>query len=78
MSLDQHPINAFFKDGILITINTDNRTVSNTTMTNEVAKVMQAFTLSREDYFTIYKFSVEHSFAGDSVKEYLLSFVDSH
>jgi adenosine deaminase len=74
--LSQHPINTFYKEGLLVTINTDNRTVSNTTMSNEVAKVMQQFKLSRDDYFAIYKVSVAHSFACDSVKKHLLSFVE--
>ena len=75
--LSHHPINAFYKDGILITINTDNRTVSNTTMSKEVAKVMEEFTLSRKDYFAIYKISIEQSFACESVKQHLLTFLES-
>lgn len=74
--LSHHPINAFYKDGILITINTDNRTVSNTTMSDEVRKVMQEFKLSRVDYFEIYKVSIAHSFASESVKQHLLTFVE--
>ncbi len=74
--LSSHPIKAFYQDGVLITINTDNRTVSNTTMTDEVRKVMEEFSLSREDYFNIYKVSVEHSFASESVKQHLLQYVE--
>jgi adenosine deaminase len=73
--LSHHPISAFYKDGVLVTINTDNRTVSNTTMTEEVRKVMEEFKLSQSDYFEIYKVSVEHSFASKSVKKHLLRFV---
>ena len=75
--LSHHPINAFYKDGVLVTINTDNRTVSNTTMTEEVRKVMEEFKLSRNDYSEIYKVSIEHSFASESVKKHLLTFVES-
>jgi adenosine deaminase len=75
--LRHHPINAFYKDGVLITINTDNRTVSNTTMSEEVRKVMEEFKLSRNDYFEIYKVSIAHSFACESVKKHLLTFVES-
>ncbi|MCL1056522.1 adenosine deaminase [Shewanella gelidimarina] len=75
-SLSQHPFSEFHKDGVLITINTDNRTVSNTTMTDEVRKVMQEFKLSRKEYFEIYKVSVEHSFASESVKRQLLTLVE--
>jgi adenosine deaminase len=75
--LSQHPIQAFYKDAVLVTINTDNRTVSNTTMTEEVRKVMEEFTLSRKDYFEIYKVSIEHSFACEAVKQHLLTFLES-
>lgn len=71
-SLSAHPIKEFYQDKLAITINTDNRTVSNTTMTDEVRKVMEEFNLSREDYFNIYKVSVAHSFAAESVKQQLL------
>jgi adenosine deaminase len=75
--LSHHPISAFYKDGVLISINTDNRTVSNTTMSEEVRKVMEEFKLSRNDYFEIYKVSIEHSFASESVKKQLFSFAES-
>lgn len=70
--LASHPVKAFHRDGVSITINTDNRTVSNTTMTDEVRKVMEEFELTREEYFDIYKVSVEQSFASDEVKQALL------
>ncbi|WP_281561634.1 adenosine deaminase [Thalassomonas sp. RHCl1] len=73
-ALSDHPVKAFHKDGVLITINTDNRTVSNTTMTDEVRKVVEEFNLSQQEYFDIYKVSVEHSFASEAVKQHLLSF----
>ncbi len=75
-NLSSHPIKEFYQDGVLITINTDNRTVSNTTMTDEVRKVMEEFKLSREDYFNIYKISVAHSFASESVKQHLLQYAE--
>ncbi|ACA85414.1 adenosine deaminase [Shewanella woodyi] len=74
--LSNHPIKAFYQGGVLITINTDNRTVSNTTMTDEVRKVMEEFNLSREDYFAIYRVSVEQSFASDEVKQELLKLAE--
>ncbi|MGF1704048.1 adenosine deaminase [Photobacterium makurazakiensis] len=70
-----HPIKAFYQGGIAVTINTDNRTVSNTTMTNEVRKVMEQFGLTIEDYYQIYKVSVEQSFAANTVKQELLDYL---
>ncbi len=74
--LPSHPFKAFYQDELPVTINTDNRTVSNTTMTAEVEKVMKQFQLSREDYFRIYRTSVASAFASEEVKEHLLKFVD--
>tara|TARA_Y100001956_G_scaffold34060_1_gene33437 strand:+ start:861 stop:1859 length:999 start_codon:yes stop_codon:yes gene_type:complete len=71
-----HPISEFKKDGIIVTINTDNRTVSNTTMTNEVKRVCETFDLTKEDYAEIYKYSVESAFASDEVKQHLMGFVE--
>ncbi len=71
--LCEHPIQDFFLDKLAVTINTDNRTVSNTSMTQEVKKVVEAFDLTEQDYAEIYRISVEQSFASDLVKAELLS-----
>lgn len=73
--LSEHPFKAFFDDNLPTTINTDNRTVSNTTMTDEVRKVMQTFNLTVEDYYKIYRTSVEQAFASPAVKQQLLSHI---
>ncbi|MGF3104582.1 adenosine deaminase [Rossellomorea sp. DUT-2] len=64
-----HPLYDFHRDGIKITINTDNRTVSDTTMTKECELVWGEFAMSEEDYREIYMNSVEACFASDEVKE---------
>lgn len=75
MSYKSHPIKAFYDDQVLVSINTDNRTVSNTTMTKEVEKVMEAFNLTLEDYKTIYRYAVSMSFASNQVKEKLMDYI---
>ena len=70
--LSEHPIQDFYLDKLAVTINTDNRTVSNTTMTAEVKKVVEEFQLTEQDYLKIYQISVDKSFATDEVKEGLL------
>ncbi|MBU2896285.1 adenosine deaminase [Vibrio hepatarius] len=74
-ALSMHPAKAFLKDGVAITINTDNRTVSNTTMTDEIQKVMHEFALTLDDYFTIYSYSVEAAFTSEQIKKHLRSFI---
>ncbi|WP_226035098.1 adenosine deaminase [Aquibacillus saliphilus] len=69
----EHPIYKFHKDGIKVTINTDNRTVSDTTMAKEIQLVNKEFDLSEEDYRQIYLNSVEASFADQETKEWCLA-----
>ncbi|MGJ7913387.1 adenosine deaminase [Neobacillus sp. LXY-1] len=68
-----HPIYKFHKDGIKVTISTDNRTVSNTTMSKEIHLVNKEFNLSEEDYRRIYSNSVEASFADQKTKDWCLA-----
>ncbi|MGF1756205.1 adenosine deaminase [Vibrio makurazakiensis] len=70
--LSLHPFKEFYNDELQVTINTDNRTVSNTTMTKEVQKVMETFKLNLEDYRRIYQMTVGQTFATDEVKQELL------
>ncbi len=75
-SMEEHPINRFLDDGLYVTINTDNRTVSNTTMTREVKRVMETFNYDYNQYKTIYKNSVKRAFTSEETKYKLLSFLD--
>ncbi|WP_097028622.1 adenosine deaminase [Clostridium peptidivorans] len=70
-SFNEHPIYDFHKDGIKVTVNTDNRTVSDTNMTKEFDIVSKEFNISYEDYKQIYYNSVEASFADLETKERL-------
>lgn len=74
-SFHEHPIYDFYMDGIKVTINTDNRTVSNTSMTNECDIVYKEFNISDEDYKQIYLNSVEASFADQETKEMLKKYI---
>lgn len=70
-SFDTHPIYEFLKDGVNVTINTDNRVVSNTDMTNETEIVFNQFNITYDDYIRIYNISVDASFADEKVKKKL-------
>lgn len=74
-SFIEHPIHDFHKDGIRVTINTDNRTVSNTNMTKECEVVLKEFNMSHEDYRKIYFNSIEACFADCKTKEELKSYI---
>lgn len=72
---NDHPMYDFFKDGINVTVNTDNRIVSNTDMTNEIHIAFSKFNITYEDYIEIYKKSVEASFADIKIKNELYSMI---
>lgn len=74
-SYREHPIVMFYKDGIKATLNTDNRTVSNTTLSNEYEVISKEFQINTEDYRTLYNYSVEATFADENTKKWLRSFL---
>lgn len=70
---EEYPLNNFLKNGILATINTDNRTVSSTTIENEFRLITEQFCISEEDLVTLTKNSIEISFANDNIKNELIN-----
>lgn len=70
-----HPIYNYYKDNIKVTLNTDNRTVSNISLNEETDKIINTFNLSLDEYKEIYKNSVEAAFCDDKTKEKLLSYI---
>ncbi len=67
----EHPIYDFYNDEIMITLNTDNRTVSDTTMTKECVQIDRAFDLKKGEYTDIYLNSVEAAFISEDEKQKL-------
>ncbi len=74
--ISEHPIYDFYKDGIKVTMNTDNRTVSNTNMTNEFSAITNEFNMDYEDYKEIYYNSLNVCFADDEIKDKLRKYMD--
>ncbi|MBR1816038.1 MAG: adenosine deaminase [Lachnospiraceae bacterium] len=66
-----YPLNNFIEYGLLATINTDNRTVSGTTMTKEYEFVSEKFNIAKETLMQLYANSIEASFANDDIKNEL-------
>jgi adenosine deaminase len=66
-----YPLKEFMNQGILATINTDNRTVSNTTIHKEIELVRKYCGMSEEDIGKLMKNAIEVSFAADDEKERL-------
>lgn len=68
-SAEEYPFREFLKNGVKISVNTDNRTVTNTTMIKELKFLDTHFGLSAEDAGRLMMNAIETSFAGNSVKE---------
>ncbi len=66
--LENYPLRYFMKRGILVTLNTDNPSVSNTTMRNELTLAKQNFNLSENEIRQLLLNSAEASFADTKTK----------
>ncbi len=67
--IEYHPIYKYYKLGVLTTINTDNRTISNTTLTKEYELLSKTFGLTKEDFKKMNRNSLSASFLTNKEKE---------
>lgn len=67
--LEEYPIREFLDAGLLVTLNTDNRMVSNTTITKEIEFVQKHFGIRDEEIIQMLRNAVEVSFAPEEEKE---------
>ena len=72
-SLDEIPVKKFLELGVKVTINTDDPTVSNTTLLDEY-KLLEKIGLSEEELKTIALNSIDAAFINNEKKEELKSF----
>lgn len=70
--LDSYPLKQFLKEGLLVSVHTDNRTVSGTTMEQEEKLVKERLRISDETWFQCTKNAIRTAFAGDEIKEELM------
>ncbi|NMS91181.1 adenosine deaminase [Clostridioides difficile] len=74
-SYEAHPFYNFYKDNLHVSINTDNRTVSDISLNSELNIIFNTFKLDLEDYKIMYRNTVEASFADEETKKYLNSLI---
>lgn len=70
-SVAEYPLREFLDAHLLVTINTDNRTVSNTSMTKELEFIQKMYKISDEEIMQLMKNAVEIAFTDDDVKNEL-------
>lgn len=71
LCLEEYPIHQYMEYGIPISVNTDNRTVSNTTMSQEFLLLSECFEISYETMKRITLDSIQNSFASNDLKKEL-------
>lgn len=73
-SIEEYPFYNFFKDDIKTTINTDNRTVSNIDLSNEIDLMFNNLEV-KDRYKDIYLYTVEATFADEKTKQWLKALI---
>ena len=68
-SREDYPFMEFYRQGIPITVNTDNRTVSHTTITKELQLLETWYGLTYEDMEQLMKYAEEVAYADGELKE---------
>jgi adenosine deaminase len=72
-SWQAHPIKEYYDQGIIVTVNTDNTTVSNTTLTKEYEIMIHQYGFTLHDLKKLSIGALQVSFLEDQEKELLLS-----
>ena len=71
-SISEHPFKKLYDAGFNVTINTDNRLMSNTTMSEEVQNLVDAFDFSENQIRKITSNKIKAGFVNEDKKSELL------
>jgi adenosine deaminase len=69
--IPHHPIDRLYRAGVPLNINTDGRTISNTTLDAEYQKVADTFHWTAADFLQSNLDAVDHAFTSDAIKKKL-------
>jgi len=75
-SFETHPLRFYYDYGLRITINTDNRLVSDTTITNELFLAAKYLNLNLDDIKTIIMDGFKSAFLPNRAKSIMMNMVD--
>lgn len=73
-----HPIRKLYDMGCSISINTDNRTVSNITLTEEYQQLQAQFHFTEKEFCEINKQAIAYSFLDNFTKKELIKIIDKY
>jgi len=71
-SIDEHSFGDLYKNGFNVTINTDNRLMSDISMSEEVNNVIESFNLKEDDINSITKNTIEAGFVNYDLRKKLI------
>lgn len=75
---ENHPLKTLYKNNCLVCINTDNRTVSNITLSKEYELVLKYLNLTINDLIEMNKIAINHSFAHKEIKDKILNIITNY
>jgi adenosine deaminase len=73
---ESHPLRAYFERGMCVTLNTDNRLMSGTTLTAEYAHAARELHFTLDELCTLARNGFESAFVTDDERRALLAEVD--
>ena len=76
-SLETHPVNRLFEEGVSIGINTDSRGITNTTLTKEYESLARIFDWTADHFRTCNHHALDASFLPDEKKVQLKAVLDA-
>ena len=68
-SMAEYPMREFLDAGLKVSVNTDNRTVSNTSLTKELEFIQKNYGIRDEEILQMMKNAIDTAFADDSIKD---------
>jgi adenosine deaminase len=68
-----HPIDKLYRAGVSVGVNTDTRTISDITLTQEYEKLQQTFGWQAEDFYQCNRNALQAAFLPDDVRDKLLA-----
>lgn len=71
----KHPIKELYRSGVMVTINTDNRTVSNIDLNNEYLNLNKTFNFIEKDFKIMNKNAINGAFLSNEEKDELLKLI---
>lgn len=72
----EYPIKMFLDEGILVSVNTDNRTVSNTSLTKELDFIQKTYGITDDEVLRMMRNAAATAFADDDIKHKLYKLLE--